>query len=171
MLAPPSGGEGECRSVTLRQLGISFALGSCLALGCGGEKSETPRRARRGGSRGRTSARPPAPGGTARSIDAWLTELPANFPEDVPQYPGAEVVNARGTSEAGSSAGFSTSDDPAKVASYFADALAAQGWSTQRVDAPEGTMVFADKGERSATYGVGTAEGKTQIDLLVIEMR
>jgi len=142
----------------LRQLGISIALGSCLALGCGGEKSETP-----------------ASAGKAASVptiaDVWTKELPANFPEDVPRYPGAEVVKARPSSEAGFVAGFSTPDDPAKVASYFADALAAQGWSTNRVDAPEGIVVFADKGERSATYGVGTAEGKTQIDLLVIEMR
>jgi len=143
---------------TLRQLGISIALGSCLALGCGGEKSETP-----------------AAGGKAASVppvaDVWTTELPANFPDDVPRYPGAEVVKARPPSEAGFVVGFSTSDEPAKVAAYFADAFAAQGWSTNRVDAPEGIMVFADKGDRSATYGVGTAEGKTQIDLLVIEMR
>ena len=89
----------------------------------------------------------------------------------MPRYPGAEVVKSRPASEAGWSVAFSTSDDPAKVAAYFADAFAAQGWSTQRVDAPEGIMVFADKGDRSATYGVGTVEGKTRIDLLVIEMR
>jgi len=154
----------------LRQLGISVALGSCLALGCGGEeKSETPDDAATAESRSAA----PAPAPVARPLveDIWLTELPADFPEDVPRYPGAEVVKARPSSEAGFVAGFTTTDDPAKVASYFADALAAQGWSTNRVDAPEGIVVFADKGERSATYGVGTAEGKTQIDILVVEMR
>jgi len=151
----------------LRQLGVSIALGSCLALGCGGEKSETPDAAA-------TAESPSTAGKPAVAplvADVWVKEMPANFPKDVPLYPGAELVKARPASEPGFSMGFSTADDPAKVASYFADAFAAQGWSTNRVDAPEGIMVFADKGERSATYGVGTAEGKTQIDLLVIEMR
>jgi len=153
----------------LRQLGISIALGSCLALGCGGEKSETPDAAATAGSP------PTAAAGTPKAAplveDVWLKEMPKNFPEDIPLYPGATLVRARPPSDAGFSMGFSTPDEPAKVASYFADAFAAQGWSTNRVDAPEGIMVFADKGDRSATYGVGTAEGKTQIDLLVVEMR
>jgi hypothetical protein len=153
----------------LRRLGISVALGSCLALACSGEKSETP-------GTGATTE-PPAAGAPATPEkveiiqDVWLTELPENFPEDIPRYPGAEVVKARPSSESGISVGFSTTDDPAKVAAYFADQFAAQGWATNRVDAPEGIMVFADKGDRSATYGVASAEGKTQIDLLVVKMR
>ena len=154
------------RGVTLRQLGFTVALGSSLALACGGEKSETPGA---GATTEAPSAAAPAPKGLVE--DVWLTELPENFPEDVPRYPGAEVVKARPASEAGVSVGFTTTDDPAKVASYFADQFAAQGWATNRVDAPEGIMVFADKGDRSATYGVAASEGKTQIDLLVIEMR
>ena len=153
----------------LRQLGISVALGSCLALGCGGEKSETPGAAATPETPTPSAAAPVQP--KAVFEDVWVTELPGNFPEDVPRYPGAEVVKARPTSEAGISVAFSTADDPAKVASYFADQFAAQGWATNRVDAPEGIMVFADKGDRSATYGVASAEGKTQIDLLVVEMR
>jgi hypothetical protein len=150
----------------LRQLGIWVVLGSCLALGCSGEKSETPAA---GG------ATPPPTAGSAGAAagieEGWTSTLPENFPEDVPRYPGADVVKARPASDAGWSVAFSTADEPSKVAAYFADAFAAQGWSTQRVDAPEGIMVFADKGDRSVTYGVGAAEGKTQIDLLVVEMR
>ncbi|HEY8152639.1 MAG TPA: hypothetical protein VII72_00785 [Myxococcota bacterium] len=158
------------RLVTLRQFGISVALGSCLALGCGGEKSETPEAAP-GSAAAPAGAAPGAPTAIPPVDDVWITELPANFPDDVPQYPGATVVKARPTFEEGIVVGFSTSDDPVKVANYFADALAAKGWSTNRVDAPEGIMLFADKGDRSATYGVATADGATQIDLLVIEMR
>lgn len=154
----------------LRRLGISVALGSCVALACGGEeKSETPGAAATPES---PSAPTPASPEKVEIIqDVWLTELPENFPEDIPRYPGAEVVKARPASESGISVGFSTTDDPAKVATYFADQFAAQGWATNRVDAPEGIMVFADKGDRSATYGVASAEGKTQIDLLVVKMR
>ena len=36
------------------------------------------------------------------------------------------------------------------MASFYSDSLAAQGWSTQRVDGADGIMVFADKGARSA---------------------
>jgi hypothetical protein len=153
----------------LGRLGILVALGSCLALACGGEKTETPAPA--------ATTEVPAAGAPVQPEkieiieDVWLTELPENFPDDIPRYPGAEVVKARPASESGISVGFSTSDDPAKVAAYFADQFAAQGWATNRVDAPEGIMVFADKGDRSATYGVASAEGKTQIDLLVVKMR
>jgi hypothetical protein len=163
--------EDKAMARRLGRLGISVALGSFLALACGGEeKSETPGAAA-------TTSEAPAPGAPVQPEkveiiqDVWLTTLPENFPEDIPRYPGAEVVKARPASEDGISVGFSTSDDPAKVAAYFADQFAAQGWATNRVDAPEGIMVFADKGDRSATYGVASADGKTQIDLLVVKMR
>ena len=89
----------------------------------------------------------------------------------MPRYPGADVVKAALDARApASSAAFTTGDDIGKVASYFADTLAAQGWSTQRIDGPDGIMVFADKGARSATVVIASAEDKTTIDLLVIEM-
>src|SRR5262245_48996218 len=124
-----------------RQLGISLALGSCLALGCGGEKSETPAPTPTPpAATGANPAAAPAPMPPPEKMfqRVWVTELPANFPEDVPQYPGAEVVKARPTSEAGTSVTWSTGDDMVKVASFYADQLAAKGWSTNRVDAPEG---------------------------------
>jgi len=157
----------------LRKLGISVALGSCLALGCGGEKSETPAPAPPPAATGANPAAAPAPAPAPPQKlfeDVWVTELPVNFPEDVPQYPGAEVVKARPTSDAGISVAWSTGDDQVKVASYYADQLAAKGWATNRVDAPEGIVIFADKGKRSATLGVTPTEGKTTIDLLVVEM-
>jgi hypothetical protein len=158
-----------------RQLGISLALGSCLALGCGGEKSETPAPtptppAATGANPAAAPGPAPMPPPEKMFQDVWVTELPANFPEDVPQYPGAEVVKARPSTDAGISVAWSTGDDQVKVASYYADQLAAKGWATNRVDAPEGIVIFADKGKRSATLGVTPAEGKTTIDLLVVEM-
>jgi hypothetical protein len=68
-------------------------------------------------------------------------------------------------------ADFVTDDDPAKVASYFADSFAAQGWATQSTESPDTRMLFADKGERSATIAVTSAEGKTRLELLLVEMR
>ena len=66
---------------------------------------------------------------------------------------------------------FSTPDDAAKVASFYSDNFVAQGWSSQRVDAPDGTLVMADKGSRSATVGISAGEATTKMDLLVVEMR
>jgi hypothetical protein len=157
----------------LRQLAISVALGSGLALGCGGEKSETPAPppAETGADPAAAPAPAPAPTPPGKVFEnVWVTELPANFPEDVPQYPGAEVVKARPASDAGLSVAWSTGDDMVKVASYYADQLAAKGWATNRVDAPEGIVIFADKGKRSVTLGVTPTEGKTTIDLLAVEM-
>jgi len=133
-------------------IGASVSIGTFALLGCGGEKSETP---------------------SAPVVveEIWTTALPEGFPQDVPQYPAAEVVKANSTLGSGLKATFSTSDDVGKVASFFNDAFAAQGWSTERADRADGTLVFADKDERSATVGISSAEGKTQIELLVIEMR
>ena len=65
------------------------------------------------------------------------------------QHPGATVVKAQKTADQGIKVSFSTPDDAAKVTSYFSDNFAAQGWSSQRIDAPDGTLVVADKGARS----------------------
>ena len=147
-------------------IGCGLALGALLALGCGGEKQETP------------PAPAPAPAPMAEqptepkaADDVWLNSLPEDFPADVPSYPSAEVEKAQSTPTAGLKALFRTADDPAKVAAYYSDNFAAQGWSTQRMDAPDGIMVLADKGGRSATAGITTSEGKTRIELLVVEMR
>lgn len=147
-------------------IGTLVSVGALVALGCGEKKSEAPAP--------ETPAAPAAPAQPAPSAAAgqlWMNTLPANFPEDVPQYPGATVVKAQATPDSGIKVSFSTPDDAAKVASYYSDNFAAQGWSSQRVDAPDGSLVFADKGARSATVGIGAGEGTTKIDLMVLEMR
>jgi len=148
-------------------MGASLSIGALLALGCGGEKSETP------------AAAPAAPAATpgqpaaapAPLADAWSATLPSDFPSDVPTYPAAAVVKAQETPESGVRVAWATADDAAKVASFYSDSLAAQGWSTQRVDGNDGILVFADKGARSLTFGIESAAGKTTIDLLLVEMR
>jgi hypothetical protein len=143
---------------------LTFA--ASLLMACGGEQSDSQPAPAPG-----ADAPAGAPAAVPPVADAWLTELPSDFPADVPRYPGASVSKARSSMEGGVVADFATDDDPAKVASYFADSFAAQGWSTQSAEAPDGRMIFADKGERSATISVTSAEGKTKIELLVVEMR
>jgi hypothetical protein len=148
-------------------IGAWVSIGALVALGCWSEKKESPA-APPAAAPGATAGQPAAPAAIA---DAWSTTLPADFPSDVPIYPASTVVKAKEAPESGIKVGWTTTDEPAKVASFFSDSLAAQGWSTQRVDGDDGILVFADKGPRSLTFGIGPAEGKTNIDLLLIEMR
>jgi hypothetical protein len=101
------------------------------------------------------------------------SELPADFPADVPVYPGAEVVQARYSAAEGSSVSvaFSVKDDPEKVASFYADSLAAEGWSTDIKTTPEGQAIFADKTERRVAANVRKTEKGTQVELIIVEMR
>lgn len=97
----------------------------------------------------------------------YTTELPADFPTDVPLYPGSKVIQARVSVGQGTAVTLSAPDDPEKVASFYADSLAAQGWSTDIKTASDGTGIFADKTERRVAAMVqGTDEG-TQVQLFI----
>ena len=147
-------------------IGAWLSIGALVALGCGGEKKESPAAAPAAAPEA-TAGQPAAPAAIA---DAWSSTLPADFPSDVPIYPASTVVKAKDAPESGIMVGWTTTDEPAKVASFFSDSLAAQGWSTQRVDGDDGIVVLADKGSRSITLVLSSAEGKTQIDLLLAQM-
>jgi hypothetical protein len=149
----------------IQGFGIAASLGALVALGCGGEKTESPAPETTPAAPAEQSAAKPGQG------ELWSSTLPDNFPEDIPRYPGASVVKSHSTPESGMKVTFTTPDDPGKVAAYYNDNFVAQGWSAQRVDAPDGTLVLADKGTRSATAGIMAGEGGTNIDLLVVEMR
>ena len=146
-------------------VGIVASLLVCalLALGCGSRKSEKA-------SSPTPSAGETSPGAPKPPEEASAT-LPADFPTDLPIYPGATVSKATEVPGTNLKASWTTADEPNKVASYYTDALTGQGWSTQRVNRDDGILVFADKRSRSATIGIGTSKGKTTIDLLAVEMR
>lgn len=152
---------------TARRLAISGALAAFVAFGCGGEKTEPAPAATPGEAPAPAAEAPAQP---APVEEVWSTTLPESFPPDVPRYPGAEVVKARVMEDGGFSVAFASTDPVDKVASYYNDSLAGEGWSTQRLDGPDGVLVFGDKGKRSASLGISTVEGKTQIDVLLIEM-
>ncbi len=157
----------------LRQIGISIALGSCLGLGCGREKSEEPAGAKSEEPTAGAAAPPWVVEPDERpDFDALPTvELPGNFPEDVPRYPGARAVKAPPNAESANGwvGQFSSPDDPAKIYANLADAFAAQGWSTEHHDASGGTMLNATKGDRSVTYALESIKGKTVLTLIIVE--
>lgn len=133
----------------------SLLVGALLALGCGSRKSEEAST---------------AAGETNPGEEGWSATLPADFPPDLPIYPGATVSKATEVPGENLKAGWTTPDEPKKVASYYTDAFTGQGWSTQRVDRDDGILVLADKPSRTATIGIGTRHGKTTIDLLAVEL-
>jgi hypothetical protein len=139
---------------------------AALAVACGGEPQEAA--APEGGEA--PAAEAPAEAPSEGVGPTWTAELPSEFPKDVPQYPDSEVRRAQGASEQGVSVTFTTDDDSEKVARYYEDTFAAEGWDTMRTPSKGGIMIFADKGSRRASALV-TAEGdETIIQIIVLEM-
>ena len=144
-----------------------FALATTLVLalgaGCGQESPE--------------SAPPPMPeakdlpypdpGARAELPLAGGTEMPANFPADVPRYPGALVALARGSADGGLALRLSIEEGVEEVASFYADSFAAEGWSTDIRETNQGSAIIADKGNRKAAVMVNETEGGTEVDLIV----
>jgi hypothetical protein len=55
-------------------------------------------------------------------------EIPADFPSDLPVYPGAKVV-AGVVAGKGGMVTLQTGDDPGEVADFYREKLAGEGWS------------------------------------------
>ena len=146
----------------------ALALG--LALACGGEKEEAA-------PAGKTPAESwrPAPPPERRpppsSPPVVGRELPADFPADVPIYPGAKVVESRVSPSEGTSVTLSVGDDVDKVVSFYADGLAAQGWSTDIKKSPDGSVIFADKSDRHVGTMVRKTDDGTEIRLILVKMQ
>jgi hypothetical protein len=156
------------------------ALAAAIAVaGCGGDSEESPQAAVTPAQPEAAAAAPaqpeqkgkPRPAG-ARALDEVVTskELPADFPADIPRYPGAEVKNSRISPKVGISVVMATQDPADQVFQFLADQLAAEGWSTDIRDTPDGRMILADKGERTTVTQVTSAkDGGTRIRVLVTQ--
>lgn len=143
---------------------ISLAATLCFALACGGEDTSSE------------SAAPSAPSAPARKApaaepapEAEVTEkqVPGNFPNDIPIYPGAESEQSLGIPGGPMLAAFSSSDDPATVLTFYKSELASSGWEID--DPGDGVGALrANKEDRSLTIRVdGTSSGSTSIAIVV----
>jgi hypothetical protein len=159
---------GGARWVPLLACGLAvFGL-----LACGGEKGEEPKAAWTvEETPNPTRAGIPGPGEQPLPPLVVTEALPADFPADVPQYPGAKVKSSRsgGGAKTGFSLSLSTSDDVDKVVSFYADSFAAKGWATDTRRMPDSTAVFAEKSQRSASALVRPGGDETIVDLIVVE--
>ena len=141
-------------------LAVALAI---TALACGSE----PDRAEAGNATGSSP-------GDARvstlSEPKWGTDLPDNFPDDVPTFPGARITKVRIAPDQGLAVSYLTDEDSDQVIDYFADSFAAEGWSTDVRDLNPGRAVFADKAQRIASVVTSQSDEGTAIELLLYEM-
>jgi len=160
---------------TARQAWVpAFGFAVLLLIACGGQESQT---ATEEAQPDWTVEKTPSPNKpTGRGADGELMpppvvsdSLPSDFPVDVPQYPGAEVEGSRTSAGSGFSARFKVGDNVEKVASFYSDSFAAQGWATDTRRTPEGTAVFAEKEKRSASVLVRAGGDETDINLIVVD--
>ena len=105
------------------------------------------------------------------------TEMPADFPKDVPIYPNAKLLSAvtgEGLpSEGGAYIAWTTTDQIPAVRHFFTEKLDAEGWhviSYPGVSAAwmgeGGVTVIATKWGRTAAFGIGAKDDATLISLV-----
>jgi hypothetical protein len=156
--------------VSLRSTWILLgALALGVALACGGDTQEAAPAAKAPAEAWKPAPPPELPPPPS-SPPILSTELPTDFPADVPLYPGAEVVQSRISADEGTTVTFSVGDDVEKVVSFYADSLAAEGWSTDTKKGPEGSVIFADKTERRVGIMVRSTDEGTLAELVIVRM-
>jgi hypothetical protein len=178
MLRRPRRG-GIIAMASLRRICIlAGALALAAAAGCGdsGEPQAPPASAPTAQESpalqidkpGKVEIPPPLSG----NAPMMATELPADFPKDVPQHPSARVIQARASRDQGLAVSFvlGGEDDADAVASFYADSFAAQGWSTDIRRTPDGQAIFADKGDRTASALVRPGDEGVLVDLIIVQM-
>ena len=132
-------------------------------LACGGDTEET-------GSEAATQSDRARPETTKAGRMQWGTELPENFPDDVPRFPGARITKVQIAPDEGLAVTFATDEEINEVIDYFADSFAAEGWSTEVRDMAPGRAVFADKAQRFANVVTLRENDETPIVLILYEM-
>jgi hypothetical protein len=162
--------------VTAARLGswvCAAALAALLGVACGGGETEGAAGEQAEPAPAWTVEATPSPGAAVKPQAAAVAqpvsrELPADFPEDIPQYPGAEILGVRTAAGQGVSVSLATADDVEKVASYYADGFAAQGWATDIKRMPEGKAIFAEKDNRTSSAVVRSGDAGTLVDVIVV---
>jgi hypothetical protein len=139
-----------------------------LALACGGKEEETKApdaaatpSATPGAQPDAAAATPPADSNIpAEVVDG---NLPKEFPEDLPVYPGSSPTTSLMAGGSGLIV-LNTNAPAAAVLSHYRDELPAQGWTVDEVgeDPPR---VSAHKGSRNATISISESEQGTEIGI------
>ncbi len=155
-----------------------FALGlaAAFASGCGGgpepatpsEEAGAPEAAAAAGEGGRIEFR--GEGGETFTLDLERpVELPADYPEDVPRFPGATPVMANSAPGEGSLVVMLEAETPAdEVFAFYRQGFAEAGWKIAReVQVAGQHILLARKQDREANLIVGGHGERSQIALKV----
>lgn len=155
-------------SVSIRFVAIAFAaVALASAVGCG-QPPEDDAPAGTGQEASKAMPPSPAPSGQVNNPSVVTsTELPANFPDDVPRHPEAEVVQSKATSDLGLAVTLTVRDDASEVARWYADELSSEGWQTDIRRMPDGNTVFAEKGNRSAAVLVTDSRRGAEVRMIL----
>jgi hypothetical protein len=142
------------RSLQRARLANALAVVAVLALACG-EPGETISEAERGRSEG-TILKLETEG--EKGIQAEIGEqvkLPADFPRDVPVYPGAVAQAAFARSAEGMLVSFRSSDSKEEVFEFYASELESSGWEIEgEMEVGGQRMLTAVKQDRQAVLTI-----------------
>lgn len=123
----------------LRAIGTGLVLAVFIA-GCGGEEEKAPAAPAEPAPAARqpAAAQPPRPAGqpaqpqARRSMGEELrsvsADLPGDYPEDAPVYPGSEVSRVRSRPDDSVIVVFRSEDPVADIHGWLLDGLPEQGW-------------------------------------------
>ncbi len=105
----------------------------------------------------------------------WSTsdKLPADFPNDVPLYPGATVQGSVASAQqqgGGYYAGLETTDSINKVVSWYKAEVAASGWTVStNLEVDGGLMLGGTKDTRELVVTISKQDNKVAIGLVVTQ--
>jgi hypothetical protein len=146
---------------------VAFSLAlAAFVSGCGSgkEKSAAPTPAA-----APAPAPAPAPGvpEAAAPGESPSVPYPADFPSDVPRYPGSKITSANTAPDGAFAVTIDTPDGVEAVAKFFGDGFSGQGWETSAQAIPDGTLVTAEKGGATAQALVHPGGQGTLVELIV----
>ncbi len=159
----------------------TFAV--ALAIGCGGgsdtdtEKDTSPAAKPAATTPDSAKAKVKAPGKKKANREARAKkrqeDAVANYPEDVPLYPGAKLVESELAKKGGGvSVTLESTDALPDAVATLSSMLEKDGWFVQSTTRDETHFIFADKGTRNLSIDVWATEGDkgTTMRLLVFDL-
>ncbi len=139
------------------------AISAIMALSCGGGEETTSSPAATSSSTDATPEASVTPSNEPNVIVDDTLEVPADFPEDIPLYPDAEVGGVLDNPSAGQHVVAVVSRDSVdQIADYYGDALENRDWDIEEnLALGDQSVITARKGDRIvyvliATNGVET---------------
>lgn len=151
---------------------LAGSLVGGLLVSCGGsEEPSQTKGAPQAATQGQDAAKktsPPLPAKQAAAPPRQFTiaeqlrvkvDVPDEYPEDAPIYPGSQASSVR--SQGGTVIlGFGTMDAPTEVQSYIETDLGNEGWDVQPVqEMPNGVLVMGDKNGRKISVLIAEVNG------------